>query len=95
MYQKMKLKFGVISEPFFGKTMGYSLCFFSKIGLFFKMLITQKIFVEISSNLLHKTFFGQIFEQLLKSFKKSNFDWNQIKLSYAMYMHQGMYRILS
>ena len=33
--------------------MDYSLCFFSKIGHFFKMLITQKIEVGISSNFLH------------------------------------------
>ena len=34
-------------------TLGYSLCFFSKIGLFFKMLIAQRIFVGINSNFLH------------------------------------------
>ena len=33
--------------------MDYSPCFFSKIGSFFKMLITQKIQVGISSNFLH------------------------------------------
>ena len=33
--------------------MGYSSCFFSKIGSFFKMLITRKIEVGISSNFLH------------------------------------------
>ena len=31
---------GVISEPIFGKTMGYSLCFFFKNWPVFKMLIT-------------------------------------------------------
>ena len=31
--------------------MGYSPCFFSKIGSFFKMLIIQKLLIKISSNL--------------------------------------------
>ena len=33
--------------------MDYSPCFFPKIGYFFKMAITQKILVGISSNFLH------------------------------------------
>ena len=38
---------------FLEKPMGYSTGFFSEIGPFFKLAVTQKIEVEISSNLLH------------------------------------------
>ena len=46
-------KIEVISQPFFGKkTMGYSLEYFLDFGSFFKMAITQKIEVGISSSFL-------------------------------------------
>ena len=38
------------------KSMGYSLGYFSNLGYFFKMAITQKIEVGISSNLLRSIF---------------------------------------
>ena len=44
---------GLFWSQFLEITMGYSLCFFSKIGLFLKMLITPKMFVGISPNFLH------------------------------------------
>ena len=57
MYQKCNKKFFVISEPFFGKKHGlyYSTGHFSKIGSFFKMVITQRVLVGISSNFLNST----------------------------------------
>ena len=46
----MWVDFGAI---FWKKTMGYSLGYFSDFGHFYKMAITQKFEVGISSNLLH------------------------------------------
>ena len=50
---KCNKNFGWFLSHFLEKTMDYSPCFFSKIGLFFKMLITQKFQVGISSNFLY------------------------------------------
>ena len=50
---KCNKKFLVISEPFFGKTMGYSTGKFSENGSFLKMVITWKFELGISSNTLH------------------------------------------
>ena len=42
-----------LSSHFSGKGMGHSTGYFSEIGRFFKMAITQKLLVGISSNFLH------------------------------------------
>ena len=46
--------------------MGYSPCFFSKIGSFLKMLVTQKILVRISSNFLHSIRTSSVSENAIK-----------------------------
>ena len=51
--RKCNKNFGCFLSHFLEKSMGYSTGKFSKIGQFFKMAITQKIEVGISSNFLH------------------------------------------
>ena len=51
--RKYNKKFLWFLSHFLEKTMGYSPCFFPKIGQLFKIVITQKIQVGISSNFLH------------------------------------------
>ena len=51
--RKCNKNFSCFRSLFLKKSMGYSLGYFSNFGLFLKMVITQKIEVGISSNLLH------------------------------------------
>ena len=51
--RKCNKNFSWFRSHFLEKTMGYSTGIFSKIGRFFKMVITPKIEVGISSNFLH------------------------------------------
>ena len=66
--RKCNKKFLVISEPFFGKIHGYSLRYFSDFGSFFKMAVTRKIEVGISSNLLQSIFTSICIRKCNKNF---------------------------
>ena len=54
--RKCNKNFWSFRSHFLEKTMGYSLRYFSDFGSFFKMAITRKIEVGITSNLLHSIF---------------------------------------
>ena len=62
----MKTGGGCIWSHFSEKTMGYSTGYFSEVGSFFKMVITQKFELGISPNFRKFNKFGVILEPFFR-----------------------------